>query len=569
MNYRKQHVFLFTLILICIYVGCNDEKASKENKIVLEPVTASAGIEIHIKNLLAQSHLNDGKLSDSIELPFYNVLVHFYDPVNYAPVWSNKEQWNKLADFLFAYLDTASRDGLFKNDYQFKRLDILKKTLSTDSFKMKDRRLWAEADVLYTNAFMHILQDLRQGRLQPDSMALKSDTSKYSSFFTSSLNRLINYQQFSMVIRSVQPKHRAYERLKRGIKKFVDSMDNKAYTYILYPYEKGDKADSVTFVKQLQARLIESGLMEKRSSLLDSSELANVIKRYQAIKKLTADGKISAALIKKLNYTDLEKFKRIAITLDRFKHLPTTMPGRYIWVNLPAFKLEVWDADTVVLESKIICGKSVTPTPIITSAISDLVIYPTWTVPQSIIRKELLPGLKKNTGYLAKKGLNLINSKGEMIDPSTVSWAKYSKGIPYRVQQGSGDGNALGVIKFNFSNPYSVYLHDTNQRYLFKNSSRALSHGCVRVQQWEKLAYYIIRNDSIRVNRPDSIKYSVDSIKMWIINKERHRITVRYQFPLFIRYFGCEAVNGTIKFYDDIYGADKILREKFFSQKKI
>jgi murein L,D-transpeptidase YcbB/YkuD len=103
---------------------------------------------------------------------------------------------------------------------------------------------------------------------------------------------------------------------------------------------------------------------------------------------------------------------------------------------------------------------------------------------------------------------------------------------------------------------------------LFKNAGRALSHGCVRVQQWEKLANYIIMNDSLRQNRPDSIKY-VDSVRTWITNKERHRITIKYQFPLFIRYFGCEAVNGTIKFYDDIYGNDKILRERFFSQKKI
>lgn len=569
MNYHKQHVLFFSLILLCICIGCNDEKASKEKKIVLEPVTATDGIEVHIKHLLAQSQLNDGKPGDSIELPFYNVLVHFYDPVNYAPVWSNKEQWNKLADSLHAYLDTASRDGLFKDDYQFKRIDILRKTLSKDTVKMKDKRLWAEADVIYTNAFMHILQDLKQGRLQPDSLALKSYTSKYSNFFASSLNSLINDHQFSKVIRSVQPIHSGYERLKQGIKKFVDSMDNKVYTYILYPYKKGDPADSISFVKQLQERLSESGLLDKKSPLQDSSALANVIKRYQTAKKLIADGKISTALIKTLNNTDLEKFKRIAVTLDRFKQLPPNMPEKYIWVNLPAYKLEVWDADTIVLESKIICGKPVTPTPILTSAISDLVIYPTWTVPESIIKKEMLPGLKKNTGYLAKKGLNLINSKGETIDPATVIWAKYSKGIPYKIQQGSGDGNALGVIKFNFSNPYSVYLHDTNQRYLFKNVSRALSHGCVRVQQWEKLAYYVIRNDSIRLNRPDSIKYNVDSIKAWITNKERHRITVKYQFPLFIRYFGCEAVNGTIKFYDDIYGADKILRERFFSQKKI
>lgn len=567
MHYHKQHVLFLTLLLFCICAGCNNEKASKEKKIALEPVTATDAVDVHIKHLLAQTQLHDGKTDDSTLLPFYHVLIHYYDAKNYAPVWSAKEKWNSLADSLHAYLDTASRDGLFKEDYQYDRLNALKKTLSTDSVKMKDKMLWAEADLLYSSAFIHILQDLKQGRLQPDSLAYANDTSKYNSFFTSAIDSLIIHHNFSALIRSVQPVIPAYLKLKQGIRKFTDSMDNKVYTYISYPYKK-EPADSISFIRQLQARFTEAGLLDN-NGLPDSLVLSKAIKRYQALKKLTTDGKISALLVKTLNTTDLEKFKRIAITLDRFKQLPRVMPERYIWVNLPAYKLEVHNADTVVMESKIICGKPLTPTPLLTSAISDLVIFPTWTVPESIILKDMLPGLKKNTGYLAKKRLNLLNSKGETIDPATVSWEKYSKGIPYKIQQASGDDNALGVIKFNFNNPYSVYLHDTNQRYLFKNSSRALSHGCVRVQEWEKLAYYIIKNDSMHMKPPDSIKYNIDSIKTWITHKERHRITVKYQFPLFIRYFGCEAVNGTIRFYDDIYGADKIMRERFFSQKKI
>ena len=179
----------------------------------------------------------------------------------------------------------------------------------------------------------------------------------------------------------------------------------------------------------------------------------------------------------------------------------------------------------------------------------------------------MLPALKKNAGYLTRKGLNLYNFQGEKIDPSTVNWAKYSKGIPYKIQQGSGDDNALGVIKFNFSNPFDVYLHDTNQRYLFRNSVRALSHGCVRVQEWEKLAFYIARNDSMQVSGTDTLKYNTDSITSWIAKKEKHRVEVKHKIPLFIRYFGCEGMNGSIRFYDDIYDEDKKAKEKFFALK--
>ena len=179
----------------------------------------------------------------------------------------------------------------------------------------------------------------------------------------------------------------------------------------------------------------------------------------------------------------------------------------------------------------------------------------------------MLPGLKRNPGYLARKGLYLLDSKGNKVDPYSVNWDKYKKGIPYRIQQGSGDDNALGVIKFNFSNPYAVYLHDTNQRYLFGNSMRSVSHGCVRVQEWQKLAGYILENDSLHAKPTDTLRANADSIATWIAAKEHRKINVKTKFPLFIRYFGCENVNGKIKFYDDIYNDDKLLREKYFAGK--
>ena len=196
-----------------------------------------------------------------------------------------------------------------------------------------------------------------------------------------------------------------------------------------------------------------------------------------------------------------------------------------------------------------------------------MVTYPTWTVPSSIIAKSFLPKLKNNPNYLSRLGLKLMNGKGETINAGNINWSKYSKGIPFKIMQNSGDNNALGVMKFNFNNPFAVYLHDTNQRYLFKNASRALSHGCVRVQEWEKLAFYIARNDSINSHKGDSLRYTTDSIRNWLANKEHRRMDVKNKIPLFIRYFSCEGKNGKVVFYDDIYGEDKTLREKYFANK--
>jgi len=270
-----------------------------------------------------------------------------------------------------------------------------------------------------------------------------------------------------------------------------------------------------------------------------------------------------------LNLSDQEKFNRIAITMDRYKMLPDTLPQKYIWVNIPSYSLRLISDDTLVLSSKVVVGKPITRTPVLTSAVSEMITYPQWTIPASIVEKEILPGMKKDTAYLRKKGYSLLNSKNEEVSPDSVNWAKYKKTIPYKVIQGSGDDNALGVLKFNFYNKYSVYLHDTNQRSFFGFDSRAFSHGCVRVQEWEKMAYFIMNNEnSVAGNNIKPKPVPVDSLTHWLQIKEKHSIPIRAKVPVFIRYYTCEATNGQISFFEDIYGEDKKMSELLFANKK-
>lgn len=240
------------------------------------------------------------------------------------------------------------------------------------------------------------------------------------------------------------------------------------------------------------------------------------------------------------------------------------MPSKYVWVNIPSYYMQLMDGDSVKINSRVVVGKTKTRTPVLTSNINEMITYPQWVPPPSIVMKEILPAVKKNPGYLAKKGFSLWDSKGEEIDPYTVDWSKYSKGIPYRVVQGSGDANALGIMKFVFSNKYSVYLHDTNQRYLFGQTMRSLSHGCVRVQDWDKLTFYLLRNDSLSTGRASS---RADSVRTWLQNKQKRSVALKNKMPVFIRYITCEGRNGEVIFYDDIYGDDKMLKEKYFASK--
>ncbi len=547
------------LLVVCSY-SCKSKHVSNNNDVVNDPADMNEQVKVNIENILVTAEKNKYSLKDSSTLLYFAVINNYYKSTGFEPMWSSKENWLEPAKLLIKYIDNAAMQGLYKEDYHFKKLQRIKLVLDTDSIKRMDAVMWANADVLMSEAYAGLLKDLKQGRLVPDSLSWKNDTSKHRTFFASNFDRLKNGEHLHNILEAVQPKHAGYINLKKVIKKFTDSMDTRTYTYLIYPNK-----DSIGFLKAFKKRLNEAGITIPSNA--DSLQLYSAVKKYQKMKGLLADGKIGNSIVKQLNLTDRQKFNVIAITLDKYKILPEVMPQKYIWVNLPAYNLKVWSKDSLVLESKVICGKTATPTPLITSAISDIVLYPTWTVPTSIISKEMLPGLKRNTSYLARRGLYLLNGKGEKINPASINWAKYSKGIPYRIQQGSGDRNALGVIKFNFANPYSVYLHDTNQRYLFKNGVRSLSHGCVRVQEWQKLADFIVRNDSINLKRNDTMHYNTDSIRNWIAQKEKHVIEVKNKIPLFIRYFSCENANGAIKFYDDIYGEDKELKQKYFAGK--
>jgi murein L,D-transpeptidase YcbB/YkuD len=570
MHYTRNPYLHVSIIILCLFIiACNSNSTQppKEKQIVADPAQMDTKTSENIRAVLEFALKDTGKVDDNIRLNLTAIVDGFYAAEEYQPVWSSNEKWQPLADSLFQFINNAELEGLFPKDYHFKEILSLKNKLDNDSLKRMDAVLWTKADLVFTDAFMRIIKDLKHGRLLPDSITLNRDSLQLKEFFVNNLNSFLQKKQLTELLNSLQPAHKGYWALKNGIKKFVDSMDRHSYTYVNYPFKKGDLRDSALFIKNLQKRLVEAGVIDFSNKLQDSTQLNNAIQKYQKQKGIKADGKLSAAVIKIMNTSDAERFKRIAITLDRYKQLPDTMPEKYIWVNLPAYYLWVVDHDTIALESKVICGKPDTRTPLLNSEITDMVTYPTWTVPTSIIAKQYLPKLKTNPGYLAKLGLKLVNSKGETVDAYSVNWSKYSRGIPFKVMQNSGDDNALGIFKFNFNNPYAVYLHDTNQRYLFKNSARALSHGCVRVQEWQELAFYIARNDSMNIAGTATLKYTTDSIKNWITTKQHRSIYVKNRLPIFIRYFSCEGKDGKIKFYDDIYGEDKVMREKYFADK--
>ncbi len=556
-------LFFISLFCLCIFGACNNSKPP-ETAIVNTPEELEIEASDIIRNSIDYAIENEGKIGDSIQLNSIKLVQLIYENNQFGTLWSIKEQWTPTGNSLRSFIGDAKLYGLFPEDYHFPVLDSINKRFQEDTSAKADRRdaaLWSKADLMLTDAFLHIIKDIKLGRLPNDSISQRKDSVLSDEFYLQQYRMLQQNGSLREVFQSLEPRHPGYLSLKAAIRKFLDSADYKVYTIV--PPRK----DIKNFKDALKKRLNEGGFIPGDSlATIDSVHLAEAVKSFQRSKGIEIDGKVGEGTLQKLNTSDRDKFVRIAITLDRYKMLPDTMPSRYVWVNLPGYYMQLIQDDSVLISSKIVCGKAITRTPLLTSAISNLVTYPQWTIPESIIVKEILPGIKRDSNYLSKKGYSLIDSKGDEVDPRTVDWSKYKKGIPYKVVQGSGDENALGILKFNFPNKYAVYLHDTNQRYLFSRTIRSLSHGCVRVQEWGKLAYNIVRYDNLEKygDEPSPIE---DSMTTWLQRKEKHIIPVRNKLPVYIRYFTCEGRDGELQLYEDIYGEDKVLHQKYFAGK--
>jgi len=548
-------------------VSCKEKTKPAEKVIVVAPEKMDDNVRDLIKNFIDYSITEKGKLDDTTVLYQLPALISLYKQKVFIPQWSSSQKWLAQGDSLLLFIENAKRYGLFPADYHSRQLLRIKKLFEEDKFQDKETRdaaSWARADLMLSDALISVFHDIKLGRLPNDSITLRKDSVLTEEFVSSKFNAAASGLSLNMIISPLEPKHEGYRLLKEALGHFLDSATFNPITKIVFPNK--DQAALRTAVLK---RLFETGYIDSTNLQSDSLQLVGILKKYQKDKRLAADGKIGAQTIRMLNLSDEEKFKRIAITMDRYKMLPEKMPEKFIWVNIPSYSLRLMSNDTLILSSKVVVGKPKTRTPVLTSAVNEMITYPQWTIPQSIIEKEILPGLKKDTGYLRKKGYSLLNGKNEEVSPDSVNWAKYKKKIPYKVIQGSGDDNALGVLKFNFNNNYSVYLHDTNQRPFFGLDSRALSHGCVRVQEWEKMAYYIMKNESDSMAiKNKSKQIPVDSLTHWLAIKEKHSIPLRVRVPVFIRYFTCEVNGGQIIFFEDIYDEDKQMSDLLFANKK-
>jgi murein L,D-transpeptidase YcbB/YkuD len=506
-----------------------------------------------MRSCLARAVSDKGRIDDSLTLREKDVVLGIYAQPEERRFWVDGEGMKASGKNLSAFIADAKSYGLFPKHYPGAEIRALR-SASGDSARDGDEAVWARTELLLTDAFVRLARHLKVGRLPADSITDRKDSLIEATNMLSLLHRIDAGESVRSVLESMEPSHRGYLELRRALSAQLDSMDLKPYTYLAYPQK-----DSMRFIRQLQTRLYEGGYIGFNNKPADSAALSKAVAKAQSARKQKVDGKPGKELVRSLNNTDYHRFLRIAINLDRYKQLPDPMPQRHLWVNIPSYQLQLMDSGRVTLESRVIVGTAEQRTPVLTSGVDRIVTYPYWNVPYSIVFKEMLPRIKSNPSYLTQRNYEVVDRKGKVVDPHKVDWARMGPTyFPYMIRQKEGGFNSLGVLKFNFPNKYAVYLHDTNARALFGRSNRSLSHGCVRVQQWRELAEMLLTTR-------DTSGVQTDSLQAYLDRKQQRNMGVPEPVPIFLRYFTAYAKDGRVRFYEDIYGDDRLTLERYFS----
>jgi len=315
----------------------------------------------------------------------------------------------------------------------------------------------------------------------------------------------------------------------------------------------------------LRKRLIISGdLADDKATGPFDDVVAEAIKRFQVRHGLAATATVTPRTLAALNVPVQKRIKQLEASLERLENINFAFGPRYVVVNLPATFAEAVENDQVVRRYRVIVGKTEKPSPTLTAEITSVNLNPTWTVPSSIAKTEISAHMRKDPGYLARMHMDVLDAHDNPIDPHSVDWSG-THTPNFTVRQQNGAFNALGAVKIDMPNPYSVYMHDTNQRNLFSDDYRFDSHGCSRVDNVRDLAAWLLQEDMPKWNRA--------AIDAAISTGARQDIALPKKVPVAWIYLTAWMTRDqTIQFRNDIYAQDEQLLEAtaeeaaFFSQ---
>jgi len=521
---------LYFLLAVCIFISCKKEEPKMKPVVVKKApaIILTDERKVEIDTALLNTFKSE-------------TLKQFYISSENKTVWGNL----KKRTYVLSQLENSDELGLNPEDYKATQLKKFENRIS----KLNDSDL-ATYDILLTYNFEKYLNHLYKGKLDPKKLYTDWDLDEKTFDVNNVLIKAFNKDKLDSIVESVQPKSETYKQLLKSLK-IINTFPDEDIQKI-DAVKKITLNDTNTALIPIKKKLLFWKDMSGKDSLTDKydKKTFEAVKKFQARHGLADDGVIGIGTISALNYSKERRKQQIIANLERWRWYPTELAENYFIINIPDYSLHVVEEQDTTLIRNVVVGTSSRKTPIITSVLKTVVFNPTWTVPPTILKEDVVPAMKRNRNYLAKKNITIYDTSGNVVEPT--AWNE-NKPNNYRYVQSPGYNNSLGLMKILFPNHHSVYLHDTNHRNNFVRNNRSLSSGCVRVENPLELAEHIL-NDSTRFS-----KSKIDTI---IATKKTMSFKITKKYALYQWYWTAWSKKNQLIFRADIYNLDADLYAK-------
>lgn len=469
-------------------------------------------------------------------------LADFYTQRHDAPAWADSDN----VDQLFAGLASMEADGLLPQDYG---LDALRNIWQAPGFKDAGPAQHADFDLMATRAYMTALVQLARGKVDPTRLdpvwnidPLAIDPQQGLAMLETSINERSVDQAFAMA----RPQNPLYAQLRDGLAKLRATAANGDWPTVPDgPSLKPGMQDPR--VTALRSRLVAGGYLDAtlaHGTHFDNA-VADAVKRFQRDHYLDVDGAVGTDTLAALNVPISQRIGQVRANLERARWLLHALPSTFVVVDVAGFKVSFYRDGNPVWKSRVQVGKPYRSTPIFRSDITYITFNPTWTIPPTILKNDVLPKIRANPSYLANNRIRVLDSAGNTLSAGSVNWSN-PRGITLR--QDAGPGNSLGQVVIRFPNSFAVYLHDTPHQELFSKAKRDTSSGCIRVEHPLDLVQLLFNDDE---------KWNRDAIDARIATGKTQNVTLPTTVPILLAYWTVDIDDdGRLAFKNDIYGRD-------------
>lgn len=482
-----------------------------------------------------------------------NAVVDYYS-AHPDYIWVAGSAITDRARAVLDVLEAADAVGLSAADYKVDApADAFDVTRGTE----RQKELMA-FEMKLSAAVTNYMLDATRGRVDPNRISGYHDFKRKSPNLAKQLEALSKAADPAAALLAQSPQGAHFEALKAELKRLQDLDEGKridiAKDLLLKPGQSNPELANVMAAIEMKA----SDALKVDNALLFASyagkseyddEIVSLVKGFQKEAGLKPDGVVGPATRRALvGITNEDKIEKVRLAMERARWLPGVLAAKRVFINQPSYFATYYEDGKANLSMRVVVGKRSNQTNFFDDEIELVEFNPYWGVPQSIIFNEMVPKLRADPSYLDRLGYE-VTAGGKRVSSSNINWSSVGRGSNIGVRQPPSNGNALGELKILFPNSHAIYMHDTPSKSLFKRDTRALSHGCIRLQDPRAMAAKVLGT-------------TVDDIGSHIAGGQNKQVNLSQKIPVHVAYFTAwPDDNGTVEYFADVYNRDSYLRK--------